>query len=55
LISKAFTPAFIADIRVYQKLINKNEQIPTPSHPKNKTHKLFADTKTNIKKVNNIR
>jgi len=54
-IKKAFVAAFPACIRVYQKLINKYELSPTPSHPKNKTNKLLAGTKTSIKNVNNER
>ena len=49
--------AFIADllawIRVCQKLINKNEARPIPSHPKNITIKLSAETRKSIKPVNN--
>jgi len=49
--------ALIADllacILVNQKLINKYEQKPTPSHPTTITTKLLAVTKINIKKVNN--
>jgi len=48
--------AFIADLfackRVNQKLINKYEDKPTPSQPKNICKKLPAVTKSNIKKVN---
>jgi hypothetical protein len=49
--------ALIADllacILVCQKLINKKEARPIPSQPKNITIKLSADTKNNIKPVNN--
>jgi hypothetical protein len=49
--------ALIADldawIRVCQKLISKNEAKPIPSQPKNITTKLLAETKTNMKPVNN--
>ncbi len=49
--------AFIADllacILVYQKLINKYEHSPTPSHPTNNCSKLSAVTKININHVNN--
>ncbi|MPN53668.1 hypothetical protein SDC9_201332 [bioreactor metagenome] len=38
---------------VYQKLINKYEQIPTPSQPINNCIKLLAVTRISIKKVNN--
>jgi len=48
----AFKAAFVADILVCQKLINKKEQIPIPSQPTNKTIKLSLATKMNIKKVN---
>ena len=47
----AFTAAFTAKKRVYQKLIDKNEHKPTPSHPKNNCKKLSAVTKMIIKKV----
>jgi hypothetical protein len=48
----AFIAALFAAILVYQKLTNKYEQKPTPSHPKNNCKKLPAVTKINIKKVN---
>lgn len=48
----AFNADFEAKIRVCQKLINKNEQIPIPSQPTNKTKKLSLTTKKNIKNVN---
>lgn len=51
-INIALIAALFACIRVYQKLINKKEQIPTPSHPKNNCNKFPALTKINIKKVN---
>jgi hypothetical protein len=51
-ISIAFTAAFTAKILVYQKLINKKEQTPTPSQPIKSCKKLSAVTKTNIKNVN---
>jgi hypothetical protein len=40
---------------VLQKLINKKEQIPTPSHPKNNIIKLDETTKIHIKKVNKLK
>jgi hypothetical protein len=47
--------AFIADllpsILVNQKLINKYEHNPTPSHPINNCNKLSPVTKIIIKKV----
>jgi hypothetical protein len=49
---KAFKPALFAWTLVNQKLINKNEQTPTPSHPKNIWIRLSAVTNINIKKVN---
>src|SRR6185312_3027573 len=49
----ALIAALLAWIRVNQKLINKYEQSPTPSHPTNICNKLFAVTKINIKNVNN--
>jgi hypothetical protein len=49
--------ALIADLfacnLVYQKLINKYEHNPTPSHPINNCKMLSAVTKTNMKNVNN--
>lgn len=45
----------VADNLVCQKFINKKEQIPMPSQPKNKTKKLSLATKMNIKKVNKER
>ena len=49
--------ALIADLfacnRVNQKLINKYEHKPTPSHPRNNCIKLSLVTKINIKNVNN--
>ena len=51
--------ALIADllacILVCQKLINKKDASPMPSHPKNITKKLSAVTKTSIKKVNKLK
>ena len=49
----AFIAAFPAEILVYQKLINKYEHKPTPSHPINSCKKLFEVININIKKVNN--
>jgi hypothetical protein len=51
----AFKAALTAKILVYQKLINKNEHKPTPSHPINNWRKLSAVIKTNIEKVNKER
>ena len=42
----------MACILVNQKLINKYEETPTPSHPTNICKKLFAVTRISIKKVN---
>jgi len=51
--------ALIADlfacIRVYQKLINKYEQSPTPSQPKKITPKLSDKIRINIKNVKSDR
>jgi len=51
--------ALIADLfawsLVLQKLINKKEHKPTPSHPKNKVIKLEDNTKIHIKKVNKVK
>jgi len=48
----AFKAALLAKMRVYQKLINKNEHKPTPSQPTKSWTKLLDVTKTNMKKVN---
>jgi predicted transcriptional regulator of viral defense system len=48
----AFKAALFANTLENQKPINKYEQTPTPSHPKNIKTKLSAKTRTNIKKVN---
>jgi len=48
----AFIAALPAEIRVYQKLINKYEHKPTPSHPINNCKKLFDVININIKNVN---
>jgi hypothetical protein len=48
----AFKAALFAKMRVNQKFINKYEQTPTPSQPKNSCIKLSDVTKNNIKKVN---
>jgi hypothetical protein len=42
-------------MRVYQKLINKYEQSPTPYQPKKSTSKFDEETSNNIKKVNRER
>jgi hypothetical protein len=47
--------ALFACKRANQKLINKKEDKPIPSHPKNICNKLSALTKINIKKVNSER
>jgi hypothetical protein len=51
--------ASIADLdalkRKYQKLINKYEQIPTPSHAKKNCKKYIENIKNIIKKVNKPR
>jgi len=51
-INIAFTAALTAKTLVYQKLINKNEHMPTPSQPINICRKLSAVTRTNMKKLN---
>jgi hypothetical protein len=48
----AFNAALLANIRVYQKLINKYEHNPTPSHPINICIKLSAVTNIIINQVN---
>jgi hypothetical protein len=48
----ALTAALLAAVRSVQKLINKNEHKPTPSHPMNNWIKLPEETRTSIKKVN---
>ena len=49
----AFKAALFAAILEYQKLINKKEHNPTPSHPQKTNNKLSPTTKNNIKNVNN--
>jgi hypothetical protein len=44
-INIALTAAFIAKIRVFQKLMSKKEHKPTPSHPTNNCKKLSDVTK----------
>lgn len=51
----AFIADFIACRRVVQKPISKNEQIPTPSHPKKTITKLSAETSNSIKKVKRVK
>jgi len=51
----ALIAALLAWTRVNQKLIKRYDVTPTPSQPTNICKKLFAVTKTNIKKVNNER
>jgi len=48
----ALIAALLACIRVFQKLISKNEHKPTPSQPKNSCKKLLEVTNIIIKKVN---
>ena len=55
LTNNAFMADLLAWILVYQKLINKYEQIPTPSQPMNICTILSAVTKNSIKKVNNCK
>jgi len=50
-ITIAFIAPLFAAIRLYQKLINKYEHTPTPSHPTNNCKKLSAVTSTTMKKV----
>jgi hypothetical protein len=51
--TRALMAALFACKRVYQKLIKRYEQSPTPSQPRNKITKLSPVTNVNIKKVNN--
>jgi len=51
----AFKADLLAAILVYQKLISKKEQIPTPSQPQNIRIKLLETIKNNIKKVNKFK
>ena len=51
----AFRAALHAVSLEFQKLINKNEHIPTPSQPIISTPKSDAETKSTIKKVNKER
>ena len=53
--TKALIAALFAWSRVFQKLINKYEQRPTPSQPRNNITKLSPKTSKSIKKVNNER
>jgi len=53
LINIALIAALFAWTLVLQKLINKKEHKPTPSHPKNNIIKLDETTRIHIKKVNN--
>jgi hypothetical protein len=55
LTTKALIAALFAWRRVYQKLIKRYEQIPTPSQPRNNIIKLSPVTNINIKKVNKER
>ena len=50
-ITIAFTADLLACKRVYQKLIKRYEQRPTPSHPTNIWTKFSAVTSINIKNV----
>lgn len=49
---KALIAALFAWRRVYQKLIRRYEQRPTPSQPKKRIIKLFPTINKNMKKVN---
>lgn len=51
----ALSAALLAWRRVNQKFINKYEQSPTPSHPKNNIKMLSLLTSNNIKTVNKLR
>jgi hypothetical protein len=55
LINIALNADLFAWILVFQKLINKNEHKPTPSHPKNKTKKFEDETSININIVNKVK
>jgi hypothetical protein len=55
LVKKAEIELWFAAILVNQKLTNKYEQTPTPSHPTNINSKLFDVTNTIIIKVNRLR
>jgi len=54
-ITIAWIADLLASIRVNQKLINKYEQRPTPSHPINNCKKLSAVTNINMLNVNKDR
>ena len=54
-IRKADIELWFAAILVNQKLTNRYEQIPTPSHPTNINNKLFAVTNIIIIKVNKLK
>ena len=51
----ALIAALFADSFLYQKPINKYQQSPTPSHPKNNCKKLSDTTRTSIEKVKSER
>ena len=51
----AFIAALFADSFLYQNPINKYEQSPTPSQPKNNCKKLSDTTSTSIEKVKSDR
>ena len=50
-IAIAFIAARFASVRVFQKLISKNEHSPTPSHPRNIVKKFPAVINIIIKNV----
>lgn len=50
-----FNPDLQDEIRVFQKLINKNEQIPTPSQAAKNRPKFDDKINKNIKNVNKDR
>jgi hypothetical protein len=51
----ALVAALAAWALVYQKLMSKYEQTPTPSQPKNSTTKLSAETRMSINKVKSVK
>jgi len=51
----AFKADLFAAIREDQKLINKKEHIPTPSHPQKISKKLSPKINNNIKKLNKFK
>ena len=54
-VMNAFLPAVAADSLVCQKAINRYEQVPTPSQPRNVTSRFSPSTRIVIAKTNRLR